>query len=85
MNSLLNVIVDIPNGTSQGTFDSATYSISKTEFNNGKSIKIYAEELGGNNFISCNFYRTKNDFLIKPCEMPLEKVVNFLTTFKLKE
>ena len=55
----------------------------KTIFNNGKSIKLYAKELGGNNFISLNYYITKEKELLKPCEMPTDKVVHFLKNVTL--
>ena len=42
----------------------------------GKLIKLYAEELGGNDFISLNYYSQKQ--LLKPCEMPVDKVVDFV-------
>ena len=29
-------------------------------------------------FISLNFYQTQKEDLLKPCEMPAEKVVRFL-------
>lgn len=51
------------------------------DFNNGKSFKIYAEELGGNDFISLNYYITKTSEKLKPCEMPEEKVIYFLNNY----
>lgn len=42
----------------------------------GRLIKLYAEELRGNDFISFNYYPKKN--LLKPCEMPVEKVIGFV-------
>lgn len=49
------------------------YGITKSKFNNGNSYKIYAEESGGNNFISLNYYITSNEEILKPCEMPKQK------------
>ena len=51
-----------------------TYSLSRK----GDRGRIYAEELGGSDFISLNFYRTGSGFYLNPCEMPTEKVVEFL-------
>ena len=39
---------------------------------------MFARELGGNDIVSLNFYRTRRQFYLKPCEMPLEKVEAFL-------
>ncbi len=68
----------IPEGYSEGIYKEVKYSITKDVFNNGKSFKIYAKELQGNDFISLNYYITSNSELLKPCEMPKDKVVNFL-------
>lgn len=73
-----DLIDRIPTGYSEGHFREARYGISKTVFNEGRSCKIFAEELGGNDFISLNFYQTKKEDLLKPCEMPQEKVLRFL-------
>ncbi|MDC6405702.1 MULTISPECIES: peptide methionine sulfoxide reductase [Maribacter] len=72
-----------PEGYSTGMYRGKKYGISKTTFNKGKSFKLYAEELGGSDFISMNFYSTKEKELLKPCEMPEAKVVDFLNKVKL--
>lgn len=68
----------VSEGYSEGYYNSKKYGITKTTFNNGKSIKFYAEELGGNDFVSLNYYITKDKDLLKPCEMPEQKVIHFL-------
>lgn len=76
--SILARINEIPNGYSEGSYNNMKYGITKTIFNNGNSFKVYGEELGGNDFISLNYYITKDKNLVKPCEMPEQKVVHFL-------
>ncbi len=49
----------------------------------GKLIKLYAEELGGNDFISLNYYPELQGGLLKPCEMPQEKVIKFILELKI--
>ena len=71
----------LPEGYSEGYFRSRKYSVSKTTFSNGKSCKVYASELGGTNFISFNFYRLKDESVLKPCEMPESKVLNFIKKY----
>jgi hypothetical protein len=44
----------------------------------GRLIKIYAEELGGNDIVSGNYYPTLKDGMLKPCEMSDEKVIDFV-------
>lgn len=80
---ILKEIENIPFGYSEGIYNSKKYSITKDEFNNGNSIKLYAKELSGNDFISLNYYITSKNELLKPCEMSEHKVVHFLKNIKL--
>jgi peptide-methionine (S)-S-oxide reductase len=66
--SLLVEINKLPAGYSEGTYLNKRYSITKEIFNNGKSFKIYAKELQGNDFVSLNYYITSKSELLKPCE-----------------
>jgi len=75
----------LPLGYSEVSYNGKKYGVVKTNFNNGKSIKLYADELGGNDFISLNYYMTLKDELLKPCEMSVQKVIHFLEKHKLKE
>ena len=69
-----------------GSYDvfycSKRYLLSKqTEFN-GKLIKLYAKELGDNDYISLNYYPLVGDGLLRPCEMPDKKVIDFILSLK---
>ena len=68
----------IPLGHSFSWYKGKKYSISKTSFNAGRTIKFFAQDLAGNDFISANFYRLKQQEILKPCEMPEQKVLDFL-------
>lgn len=57
-------------------YENRRYLCRKETHLKGRLIKLYAEELGGNNFISLNYYIEKK--LLKPCEMPIKKVVKFI-------
>lgn len=81
--SVLYYINNIPDGYSEGTYNNRKYSITKEIFNNGKSFKIFGKELQGNDFISLNYYITSKKELLKPCEMPQEKVIHFLKNIQL--
>lgn len=72
------LLAAIPEGFSKASYGGRTYGISKTQHNGGRSIKLYAAELGGNDFVSLNFYRTQQRDWLKPCEMPTAKVLDFL-------
>jgi hypothetical protein len=83
--SLLKSIDKLPEGYSEGFYNNRKYGITKSIFNNGNSFKIYGKELGGTNFISLNYYITKGKDLIKPCEMPEQKVRHFLENVELQK
>ena len=80
---LLTKLRSLPLGYSEVVFEDKKYGVTLSEFNNGKSIKLYAEELGGKDFISLNYYITNQNELLKPCEMPEQKVIHFINQFKL--
>ena len=81
--SVLDRISLLPIGYVEVLFEQKKYGVTRSDFNQGKSIKIYAKELAGNDFISLNYYITSDKELLKPCEMPSEKVVQFLNNFKI--
>lgn len=75
---MLRLIQKIPESYSEGFYNAKKYGITKETFNDGRSYKIYGKELQGNDFISLNYYITKQKELLKPCEMPEQKVIHFL-------
>ncbi|MEL6592388.1 MAG: peptide methionine sulfoxide reductase [Bacteroidota bacterium] len=75
---LHELIIEIPQDYSEVSFADKRYSLTRKDFNQGRSIKVFARELGGTDFISFNYYLTEGGPLLKPCEMPLAKVEQFL-------
>ncbi|MEM6685690.1 MAG: peptide methionine sulfoxide reductase [Bacteroidota bacterium] len=80
--TVLKRIQQLPTGYSEVWYEHKKYGVTKSEFNHGNSFKVYAEELGGTNFISLNYYCTSQREILKPCEMPIQKVVNFLENYR---
>jgi hypothetical protein len=69
----------LPLGGYGGTFEGRRYRVTKSTYSSGRSQKLEAEELGGNDRISLNLYRLADGTaLLKPCEMPEDKVVSFV-------
>jgi hypothetical protein len=69
----------MPEGGYGGTFEDKRYRITKTLMATGRSQKLEAEELGGNDYISFNLYRLADGTaLLKPCEMTEDKVMAFV-------
>ncbi|MBC7390791.1 MAG: peptide methionine sulfoxide reductase [Opitutaceae bacterium] len=71
-------ISSLPIGYSKVNYEGKSYGVSRADFNEGRSIKVYAKDLGGNHFISFNYYCTSTSNLLKPCEMSSEDVIHFL-------
>lgn len=68
-----------PLGGYGATYRGRRYRMVKTQMANGRSQKLEAEELGGTDYISFNLYRLAGgEALLKPCEMPGQKVVEFV-------
>jgi len=72
-------LLSFEDGAYDVLYDDKRYLFRKETHLNGKLIKVYAEELGHNNFISLNYYPQTSNGLLKPCEMPDEKVIDFVT------
>ncbi|MDF1859867.1 MAG: hypothetical protein P1U87_06610 [Verrucomicrobiales bacterium] len=79
---MIRALIDsIFEGVSKGSAEGKRYVVTKSVHNGGRSFKIYAEELGGDDFVSLNFYETSSGESLKPCEMPEEKVLRFLRDY----
>lgn len=67
-----------PEGAWESEFCGRRYLVRKQTLLGGRLIKLYAEELGGRDFVSLNCYETRSGVLLKPCEMPEAKVIAFI-------
>lgn len=69
----------LPRGWFRACYADRRYGVSRTVHAGGRSMKLFAEELGGSDRISLNiFMSASGDPLLKPCEMPLDKVTAFV-------
>ncbi|HAA15320.1 MAG TPA: peptide methionine sulfoxide reductase [Cytophagales bacterium] len=76
--TVLKYIHQLPTGYSEGLYRGRKYGIVKEVFNAGRSYKVLARELKGTDLVSLNLYLTRKGEALKPCEMPAEKVIEFL-------
>lgn len=77
--AFLNAFDALPRGAYGATFQGRRYRVLKSVLVTGRSQKLEAEELGGNDYISFNVYRlASGEVLLKPCEMPADKVIDFV-------
>lgn len=76
-------VKQLHDGAYDVSFQDKRYLLRKSTRLKGKLIKVYAEELGGNDFISLNYYPQIDEGLLKPCEMPEKKVIDFILKLKV--
>ena len=76
-------LLKLQDGSYDVFYNNRRYLLSKQTQLKGKLIKLYAEELGDNDFISLNYYADIGDGLLKPCEMPKEKVIDFVLNLRI--
>ena len=72
----------LPNGSNNVYYKEKRYLLTKQTLLGEKLIKIYAEELGGNDVVSGNYYPTIKQGTLKPCEMSDKKVIDFVLNSK---
>ena len=78
MTPFAQALAALPDGTFYGSAHGRRYVVTKSGFASGKSVKLVAEELGGTDYISLNWYALKTGGRLKPCEMPEAKVRAFV-------
>ncbi len=73
---LHHIISTLEEGSRKVVYKDRAYFLSVKRYVKGKVVKIFAFELGGKEFVSANYFIELK--LLKPCEMPKEKVEDFL-------
>ena len=71
-------LLALPNGVNDVCYLRKRYLLRKETLLEGKLLKVYAEELGGNDIVSGNYYPTMKGGILKPCEMSDKKVIDFV-------
>ncbi|NNE39402.1 MAG: hypothetical protein HKN14_00625 [Marinicaulis sp.] len=68
----------MPDGATARQWRGQKYQVTKQTLQDGKLIKLLADGLAEGDIISFNFYRLESGDSLKPCEMPAEKVIDFV-------
>ena len=76
-------LLALPNGANHIFYNHKRYLLRKETLLEGKLLKVYAEELGGNDIVSGNYYPTMKGGMLKPCEMSDAKVLDFVLHCKV--
>lgn len=83
MDAFLTALAFLPTGYFKAEFDGASYGVTVERLAKGRQVKLYAEALGGSDHVSFNLYLpTSGKVLLKPCEMPEEKLIGFVEGVK---
>jgi len=73
----------LPDGANDGFYREKRYLLRKETLLDGRLIKLYAKELGGNDIVSGNYYPTIKGGVLKPCEMSDAKVIEFVLSVEV--
>jgi len=68
----------IPEGWSRVTVDGRSWAVTRTTRAGGKAISLDAELLGSAERLGANVWVTSDGAVLRPCEVPEQKVVQFL-------
>ena len=68
----------LPTGSFDALYRGRRYGVTRTVRAGNRQGWIWAEERGGTDRISGNFYRLRAGARLRPCEMPEEKVAAFI-------
>lgn len=82
--AFFNALDQIPAGYSRGEFSGASWGVTVDRSGDGKRIKLYGEALGASDHVSFNLYVAGGTPRLKPCEMPAQKVIDFVLNYEPK-
>ena len=79
----LSALVErVPIGWTLVVYAGRAYGLTRVDRAAGRSVSIYAEQLGGSDVVSANVYRTTAGDRLNACEMPDENVRAFLAGWR---
>lgn len=72
----------LPRGYSEGRYRGRSWRTVLRISEDGRRWSLHAEALGASDCVSFNFYLLETGGpLLKPCEMPVEKVLDFVARY----
>ena len=83
MEEFLDRFLSLPAGYKCVLFGGRSYGMTIDISKDARRRKLFAKELGGTDHVSFNLYHLNGKPpLLKPCEMPAAKVIDFVLSFK---
>jgi peptide-methionine (S)-S-oxide reductase len=68
----------IPEGWTRAEVDGQAWGVTRVTRAGGKVISVNAERLGDTEQLGANIWITSDGPILRPCEVPAEKVLQFL-------
>ncbi|PYE23506.1 hypothetical protein C8J32_107137 [Rhizobium sp. PP-CC-3A-592] len=76
-------LAQLPSGYIEGAFEDRPWGATVRRSIDHRRVWLFARDLGGNDIVSFNLYRTASGGpVLKPCEMSSDKVIAFVIGFK---
>ena len=75
---LAALVEALPEGWTRVVYAGRPYGLTRHTRAGGRVVNVLAEELGGPDRVSANIHRTASADHLRPCEMPADKVLEFL-------
>ena len=83
MSAFLERFLALPEGHGRGRYAGRRYATAVARSADGRRHRLFAEELGGADRVSLNLFLTEGGrVLLRPCEMPESKVVDFVLGYR---
>lgn len=74
----LDAVDALPAGYAEGTYDGRRWGVTLDTSPDRRRRWLYGEALDGSDHVSFNLYRLDAGPALRPCEMPVAKVVGFV-------
>ena len=81
--ALCQRLQDLPPGSSTVIHNGQQYRVTRQNRAGGRAIAVQAEATDGSDWISFNAYALDDGIELRPCEMPLETVLEFLAGYSV--
>ena len=75
-----NQVAALPLGTFYGAALGKRWVVTRSLVSGGRGEKIVGHALDGSDYISLNLYHLASGDILKPCEMPEAKVIDFVAS-----
>lgn len=72
----------LPQGYGEGVYEGRRFGVTLTVSADKRRQWLYGEELGGRDRVSFNLYLPSGRPALRPCEMPAEKVIDFVLNYQ---